>query len=79
MTLGGMLPFVWGLVQVSDLVIKVAFHRKPVQRLVCTATDVGVVHVRCHHHPYPFMATPDNTYQLLPTDAGILNINPLIN
>lgn len=45
--------------QRSDLVVEEPSHGEPVQRLITSAADAAVVHVRRHSHTQSFFAPPE--------------------
>lgn len=53
------LPSMRRNLQGSNLVVEESPHREPVQRLITSAADVAVVHVRAHRHTQSFFASPE--------------------
>lgn len=53
------LPSMRRNLQSADLVVEEPPHSEPVQRLVTSAADAAVVHVRRHSHTQSFFAPPE--------------------
>lgn len=45
--------------QGTNLVVEESPHREPVQRLIASAADAAVVHVRGYCHTQSFLASPE--------------------
>lgn len=49
----------WGNLQGTNFVVEESSHSEPVQRLITSAADATVVHVRGHSHTQSFFASPE--------------------